>query len=69
MMTSILNREWHLQHRMPTNPTHEERLDWHRQHAENCGCREMPEAIRHELEARGWTMPPSATSAAPTHPR
>ena len=52
-----LNREWHLQHRLPRNAKLEERLDWHAQHAEHCGCREMPETIRRELEARGWTGP------------
>lgn len=56
-MTARLNREWHLLHKMPPNPTLEERIDWHIQHAEHCGCREMPESIRRELEARGWTDP------------
>ena len=52
-----LNREWHLQHKLPRSATLEERLDWHAMHAENCHCREMPETIRRELEARGWTAP------------
>ncbi|WP_395813600.1 hypothetical protein [Devosia sp.] len=48
-----LNREWHLLHRLPGTAKLEERLDWHLAHAANCGCREMPESIRKELEARG----------------
>ena len=52
-----LNSEWHLTHKLPRNATLEERLDWHALHAENCHCREMPESIRRELEARGWTDP------------
>ena len=52
-----LNREWHLAHRLPRNASLEERLNWHMLHAENCQCREMPDTIRRELEARGWTSP------------
>jgi hypothetical protein len=52
-----LNKEWHLTHKMPRNASFEERLNWHMLHAENCQCREMPESIRRELEARGWTAP------------
>lgn len=52
-----LNREWHLTHKLPRSASHEERLNWHVLHAENCQCREMPDAIRRELEARGWTVP------------
>lgn len=52
-----LNREWHLAHKLPRNASLEERLNWHMLHAENCRCREMPDTIRRELEARGWTSP------------
>lgn len=52
-----LNREWHATHKLPRNATLEERLNWHVLHAEHCRCREMPDAIRRELEARGWTDP------------
>lgn len=52
-----LNREWHLQHKLPRNATLQERLDWHALHAANCHCRDMPVSIRRELEARGWTDP------------
>ncbi|MGN6486789.1 MAG: hypothetical protein ACTHLT_03065 [Devosia sp.] len=52
-----LNREWHLAHKLPRNASLEERLNWHMLHAENCQCREMPDTIRRELEARGWTTP------------
>jgi hypothetical protein len=56
-MTSKLNREWHLKHKMPKNPSHEQRLEWHLAHALNCSCREMPDEIRRELEARGLLGP------------
>ena len=52
-----LNKEWHLTHKLPRGASLEERLEWHLLHAENCQCREMPESIRRELEARGWTAP------------
>jgi hypothetical protein len=52
-----INKSWHEAHRMPKNPTLEERLEWHLSHALNCGCREMPAAIRKELEARGLLDP------------
>jgi hypothetical protein len=45
-----LNREWHLANRMPKNPTIEQRLHWHIEHAKNCGCREMPEKLKAEMK-------------------
>jgi hypothetical protein len=56
-MKRTINREWHLEHRMPRNATLEQRLEWHRSHAANCNCREMPASIRKELEARGLIEP------------
>jgi hypothetical protein len=56
-MTGKLNRDWHLGHKMPKNPSHEQRLEWHLSHALNCSCREMPADIRRELEARGLIGP------------
>ena len=52
-----INREWHLTHRMPPNPTMQDRVDWHLAHAANCSCREMPASIRKEIEARGLVVP------------
>ncbi|WP_055046699.1 hypothetical protein [Devosia sp. A16] len=52
-----INREWHLAHPMPRNASLEQRLEWHAEHEVNCGCREMPSAIRKELEARGLIAP------------
>ncbi|MWD27820.1 hypothetical protein E0K89_010070 [Aquicoccus sp. SCR17] len=40
-----LNAAWHEAHPMPKKPTTAERVAWHRAHAENCGCREMPPLI------------------------
>lgn len=45
-----INAEWHLAHRMPKNPTIDERLGWHVAHAKNCDCREMSDKIKLEIE-------------------
>jgi hypothetical protein len=47
-----LNKEWHGQHPMPTNPTLEQRIAWHIEHAKNCACREMPASIKNEIRKR-----------------
>jgi len=52
-----LNREWHEAHKLARSATLEERLHWHLAHAANCGCRDMPESIRRELESRGLLGP------------
>lgn len=48
-----LNRAWHMTHKMPPNPTLEQRLHWHLQHSANCGCRTIPPALLAELARRG----------------
>lgn len=45
-----INREWHLANKMPKNPSEEERMKWHVEHAKNCTCREMPESMRKKIE-------------------
>jgi len=40
-----INAEWHKANRMPQNPTLEERINWHIDHAKNCQCRPMPEKL------------------------
>jgi hypothetical protein len=52
-----INREWHALHKLGQKTKLEERLNWHLEHAANCGCREMPPSIRRELEARGLLVP------------
>lgn len=48
-----LNKEWHLAHRMPKNPTIEQRIDWHLEHAKHCRCREIPAKLVAEMTKRG----------------
>ncbi len=42
----MINRQWHLSHKMPHKPTLKERVEWHAEHVKNCKCREMPESIK-----------------------
>jgi hypothetical protein len=47
-----LNREWHLKHSMPKNPTEEERLRWHAEHMTHCHCRDVPPKLLAEMKKR-----------------
>jgi hypothetical protein len=40
-----INAAWHAAHRMPKNPSAEERLRWHVAHAAACACRPMPASL------------------------
>ena len=42
---SKTNREWHKRNRMPARATLEQRVAWHKAHAQNCGCRPVPPTI------------------------
>jgi hypothetical protein len=53
-----LNREWHLKHKMPANPTLEQRLAWHVEHAKHCACRPLPEKLLEEARAKGLVVSP-----------
>jgi hypothetical protein len=37
-----MNREWHLQHKMPASATEQQRVQWHLEHTRNCSCRPFP---------------------------
>ena len=45
-----LNKEWHLAHPMPKNPTQQQRIEWHIEHAKNCSCREIPPGLAKEIQ-------------------
>jgi len=36
-----LNKEWHLAHPMPKNPSFEQRVKWHLEHQKHCRCRKI----------------------------
>ena len=43
---SKINAKWHKANRMPNNPSLEERVKWHKEHAKNCACRKVPDKLR-----------------------
>jgi len=47
-----INKQWHEANLMPKNPTIEQRIAWHVQHQQACGCREVPETIKAEIKKR-----------------
>jgi hypothetical protein len=50
-----VNAEWHRAHRMPKNPTFEQRVQWHAEHLRNCDCRKPTGEVLAELRRRGLT--------------
>jgi hypothetical protein len=44
-----LNKEWHQKHRMPKNPTEDQRIEWHLKHEKNCSCRPIPDKLVDEI--------------------
>ena len=47
-----LNAEWHKANPMPKNPTLEQRIRWHREHAVACACRPIPTRLQEEIAKR-----------------
>ena len=45
----MINREWHLNNRMPKNPTKTQNLEWHIAHSKNCDCRKPTEKLLNEI--------------------
>jgi len=45
--------DWHRANRMPKNPTPDQRIAWHVEHAKHCGCRPIPPGIAAEMARRG----------------
>ncbi|MFZ2057277.1 MAG: hypothetical protein WAV54_07710 [Acidimicrobiales bacterium] len=50
-----LNRQWHEQHRLGSGASLDERVQWHLEHVEVCGCRPIPPRVLEEIERRGLT--------------
>jgi hypothetical protein len=53
----MINREWHEAHRMPRNANLETRIEWHLEHAEHCGCRDVPESVKRHWKNAGRRYP------------
>jgi hypothetical protein len=47
-----INKEWHVAHPMPKNPSVEQRIEWHVEHSKNCACRDIPPKLKVEIKKR-----------------
>jgi hypothetical protein len=47
---------------MPANPTPEQRIAWHLDHAQNCQCRPIPPGVAALMRARGIDVPNLSSS-------
>ncbi|MBS3060982.1 MAG: hypothetical protein J4215_00190 [Candidatus Diapherotrites archaeon] len=45
-----VNKEWHQSHRMPSNPSLDQRMAWHQEHVQNCSCAPIPEKLKQEIK-------------------
>lgn len=53
----VLNRRWHEEHRMPERPSDAQRIAWHLEHAQVCGCRPIPKGVLELIQAKGMQTP------------
>jgi hypothetical protein len=59
-----INVSWHEAHKMPDNPSEQQRAEWHYAHALNCGCRKLTPSIQALLDSHGYTLPADAPGLA-----
>ncbi len=52
-----LNSVWHLKHPMPKNPTLDQRITWHLDHVQHCGCRGIPTLLLEKMKERNIMIP------------
>lgn len=45
-----INKEWHEKHKMPKNPSFEQKMEWHIEHSKHCNCYPLSEKIKEELK-------------------
>jgi hypothetical protein len=48
----MINAEWHARHKMPKNPTMDQRVKWHLEHSRHCGCRPLSGHVLEEFKKR-----------------
>jgi len=48
-----MNKSWHDKNKMPRNPSLKERIAWHTEHAEQCGCRPIPRTVFPHIKKAG----------------
>jgi hypothetical protein len=57
MKPSKINKDWHLAHTMPKNPSLQQRIKWHLEHAKYCGCRPIPDKLKTEMKKLNIKFP------------
>lgn len=62
---ATINAAWHAAHRMPKNPTPEQRIAWHLAHAANCACRAPTPGVLELMRSRGIEFPSPPKAAVP----
>ncbi len=45
-----MNKDWHQQHKMPDRASDADRIEWHINHARNCGCRPIPKPLAEKVK-------------------
>jgi hypothetical protein len=53
----MINQEWHEAHRIPKNPTLDQRIEWHLEHSQHCNCRPIAGKLLEEMTRRGIPVP------------
>ena len=48
-----INKEWHLKHKMPKNPTLDQRIAWNLEHQKHCSCRKIEDKLVEEIKKKG----------------
>jgi hypothetical protein len=57
MKPAKINKDWHLAHTMPKNPSLQQRIEWHLEHAKYCGCRQIPAKLKEEMKKLNIEIP------------
>ena len=60
-----INKDWHLNHRMPKNATLEQRARWHAGHLRVCNCRrDLPKDVAEFLTGKKQLKAPKQSKDA-----
>lgn len=62
MSEPTINADWHAAHKMPVHPTDEQRVAWHLEHTQHCGCRPIPARVLEMMARLEAAQPPSPLS-------
>lgn len=52
-----INKEWHLQNKMPSNASDQQRIAWHTEHVLHCSCAPIPKGVQALMEKKPSQSP------------